>query len=304
MNLNTSNAYLEIYKVARNSVEHFDKILGGFRQIIFALDGVSIMAVATYYVKAEPINYRLLFWASFIFIVMQFLVWQLEKHYHRYLIMSAKIAEGIERRIFYPLTDLDIALTCQLREARNVIFSESGNKLIPRPIRKLLRKASRFIRTYDLLYIIPILISIFAGIFFACKIDNLGVLKFIINMYHLPRVYECYLFWALILCPIYFYFSYLIIYSMYWFSKYYHGTEYSTVRTAIAVAIEDKVQEEIARIARSIYDDRMKRGFMGDAKSDWHLAEIIYGNRFQYSWWRIKRFFDGKYTRNRKWKGR
>lgn len=303
MNLNTSNTYLEIYKVARNSVEHFDKILGGFRQIIFALDGVSAMAVATYCIKAEAINYRLLFWASFIFIVMQFLVWQLEKHYHRYLIMSAKIAEGIERRIFYPLTELDFALTCQLREARNVIFNKNGNKRIPGLVRKILYKASRFIRTYDLLYIIPILISIFAGIFFASKIDKLSVFKFIINMYTLPKVHEYYLFWTFILCLSYFYFGYLIIYSMYWFSKYYHGTEYSAGVKAMPLAIEDKAQEEIARIARSIYKGRMKRGYVGDAKSDWQLADIIYGSRFQYLWWRIKRFFDGRYTRNRKWKG-
>ena len=212
---------IELYKIARKSVEHFDKILGTFRQIIFALNGAIITAgiglyikyidtVSTQNVPLFKINYRILFYGSCILGITNILVWQLEKHYHRYLIVSSKIAEKMETLIYHDddmkkFTDnMLVALTYQFRQAKDKRIEDEW---IPEFIKQGMYHFSRFVRTYDFLYMLPLVGSIFLNFFLAIKIGSLWF-------------WLGWIFMSFIFCSI----GFIIIRYSYWFTKRYRGT--------------------------------------------------------------------------------
>jgi hypothetical protein len=87
--------------------------------------------------------------------------------------MSSKIAEQIEKLIFNRAHELNYALTFQLKEARNAIFGDNGDKRIPLFIRKKLYKISRYFRTYDFLYLFPIIGSMFFSFFLSSLVSKI-----------------------------------------------------------------------------------------------------------------------------------
>lgn len=154
---------LELYKIARNSIEHFDKLLSNFRTIVLGFNGTIIATVMAFYGRAivkstspatDKTQVKLLFIGSAIFAFTNILIWYLEKHYHRYLTVSSKVAEKLEKDLF---SDQKIRLTYQLRKVRNFEFFD---ETIPQKIRKRISKISQYIRTYDCLYLFPIIVSI------------------------------------------------------------------------------------------------------------------------------------------------
>jgi len=138
--------YLEVWKKARESVEHFDKILGDFRKIIFTFNGIIISSGFALYTEHSS-RYTLFFLACNVLGFTNILIWLLEKHYHRYLFTSALVAMNIERDLFRG--NQRKALTSLLNRARKVDIEWEFNKI---------SQISRFIRSYDLLYILPILV--------------------------------------------------------------------------------------------------------------------------------------------------
>lgn len=140
---------LEVYKISRNSVEHFDKILGVFRQIIFTFNGLLISSGIIFYINYFPKdvpkinvdtrNLLLIFFlGNLVLAAVNILVFLTEKHYHRYLEVSAKVAEEIEDELFG--LDVKKHLTYQLGFFRKL----SCNKILP------------CLRSYDLLYLSPV----------------------------------------------------------------------------------------------------------------------------------------------------
>lgn len=169
------NNFIELYKITRNSVEHFDKLLGDLRKIMLGFDGIVIAAVTARYggaiIKAgSPYISRtvlkFLFVGSIFFTLINILFWALEKHYHRYLIISAKLSEEIEKE---SVSDQKIRLTYQLRKIRECDFNDV---LIPHFMQHWLFKISRYIRIYDLLYLFPIIISVFLNLYLADRLND------------------------------------------------------------------------------------------------------------------------------------
>lgn len=145
-----NSSEIDLYRIIRNSVEHFDKLLGDLRKIVFGFDGVIITAVITFYgkeiIKSDSPNtdithLKLIFVGSILFAIMNILFWALEKHYHRYLVISAKLAENFESRMIKNKTN---RLTYQLRQVRNCDF---GDTTIPCCIKHWICKISRYVRT-------------------------------------------------------------------------------------------------------------------------------------------------------------
>ncbi len=152
---------LEAYKIYRNGVEHFDKIIVVFRQIIFAFNGIFISSGIAFYLNylggqyesliKEPTRvlesnrkiYAILFMVNAILCIVNLVVWLLEKHYHRYLVTSASVAKHIEVELFN--SDEKKRLTFQLTNCSRIWKSPCISTLI---------------RSYDLLYLLPILGSI------------------------------------------------------------------------------------------------------------------------------------------------
>ncbi len=149
---------LEAYKIYRNTIEHFDKIIGVFRQIIFTFNGVFISSGIAFYLsylggqfenlikestRAVACNkkiYAVLFMVNAILCVINLIIWLLEKHYHRYLVATASVAKHVEVELFN--LDEEKRLTFQLTSCSKF----SWFSLI-----------SAFIKSYDLLYLVPIL---------------------------------------------------------------------------------------------------------------------------------------------------
>lgn len=157
---------IEMYKIARQSVEHFDKLLASLRQIIFTVDGVVITAGMTFYLNCisnemlpEDVSFKYmsLMSGAIIFVIVNLLIWQLEKHYHRYLAASANVAESIEREILGK-KGRKISLTFKMRDARNteVKFDKLG-PIIRFFVTRRIYKIGRYVQSYDLLYLLPIL---------------------------------------------------------------------------------------------------------------------------------------------------
>lgn len=154
---------LELYKIARASVEHFDKILATLRQIIVAFNGIFVGAAISvlFGEGALVIRYQRVFLFNFILAITSIVFWLVEKHYHRYLITSTLLAKRLEAKLF---KDDSYHLTSELRNA-NVIRYKYFFFLKRLPfIKKLLTIIPTYIRTYDLLYIIPIVVSLVLNI--------------------------------------------------------------------------------------------------------------------------------------------
>jgi hypothetical protein len=173
---------LDLYKINRASVEHFDKILGTFRQIIFAVNGAIITACLAYVAQKtgsfEDRDYKLIFAVGCLLAAINLLVWQLEKHYHRYLIVSAKISEKLERIMLYDSNknkfaeNMLLALTYQFREAKSKPLEDSR---LPKWLRQRMYRLSRFIRTYDLLYMLPVILVIIVNAIVAVRLGIVWV---------------------------------------------------------------------------------------------------------------------------------
>ena len=102
----TGSLYLEIWKKSRNSIEHLDRIIGGFRKTIFAIDGVCLSVAASIMATSTPIpTDQKVPYTSVLLILLSFgncLLWCVEKHYHYYLLSSAKVSKEAEKRLSLP----------------------------------------------------------------------------------------------------------------------------------------------------------------------------------------------------------
>jgi hypothetical protein len=165
------NKEVEAYKISRNSVEHFDRLLGQFRQIIFTFNGVLISISFSLFVDKYnkslillhlPIRRVILM--SNLVAITNILVWLLEKHYHKYLLVSAKVANKFEKIVFKDLEDLQ--LTTQLSNAKEFKVNVNFWKLHKIKIDKFLSFLSdNKISSYDFLYLLTIMFSIFVNIY-------------------------------------------------------------------------------------------------------------------------------------------
>lgn len=163
---------IEYYKVTRNSVEHFDRLLAQFRQIMFTFNGIFMSTCITLFLtrlKNADIRYIKFFLISSLLAIINILIWLLEKHYHRYLIASADVANKIEEKLFPG--DEDKQLTYHLgREREYKVEKEKFLlcRILPYTIKlisRILYKPSFFIRTYDFIYLLPIATSLFFNIY-------------------------------------------------------------------------------------------------------------------------------------------
>lgn len=154
---------LELYKITRASIEHFDKILATLRQIIVAFDGI-FMGAAISVLFGEGtlvIRYQRVFLFNFILGTTSIVFWLVEKHYHRYLITSTLLARKLEANLF---KNDKYRLTSELGNA-SVIRYRYFFFLKHAPfIRKPLAIIFKYIRTYDLLYIAPIVVALILNI--------------------------------------------------------------------------------------------------------------------------------------------
>lgn len=167
---------IEYYKVIRNSVEHFDRLLAHFRQIMFAFNGIFISTGVTFFLanlEISNIRYIKLFLISNLLAVINILIWLLEKHYHRYLIVSANLASKIEKQLF--LSDekcltyqLGLAKGYRVKKEKFLWYQLRQYILYPAKwISNALYRLSPYIRTYDLIYLLPILGSVGFNLFLA-----------------------------------------------------------------------------------------------------------------------------------------
>lgn len=135
---------IEIWKKSRESIEHFDKLLAEFRRMIFTIEGVALTVGVALLLSTNPRKIPYVGYLSLGVSIINIIVWAVEKHYHLYLLMSAKVAENIEEKL-----DLDdkLRLTTQLRKARE--------ELQPAPCLCGIKFS-----LYDFIYIGPALITL------------------------------------------------------------------------------------------------------------------------------------------------
>lgn len=113
-----SDLKLEVWKKSRESVEHFDKILGDFRKIIVTID---VAMVPFVYQITQTSNE----WPFYLFVIglawnmASLLIWIAEKHYHLYLLAAAEVAKRIEMELELPVGQ---QLTSQLAIAKKRQF--------------------------------------------------------------------------------------------------------------------------------------------------------------------------------------
>ena len=105
---------IEVWKKARDTVEHFDKILSDFRKIAFAADAAVIPIAFQIFLTADewPFYIALL---GIAWNLVNFLIWIAEKHYHLYLITAANVARNLEKKI---TEDQNCWLTDRLANAK------------------------------------------------------------------------------------------------------------------------------------------------------------------------------------------
>ncbi len=171
---------MEQYKIVRKSIEHFDKLLSDLRKIVWGFNG-TIAAVIVYHgrtiIKPDSSSFltdktkvKILILGSLLFTLTNILIWAVEKHYHRYLTMSAKVSEEIEKKLF---KNTKMQLTYRLREIRDYGFYDEA---IPKVISNIMSKISTYVRSYDFIYLFPIIASEFLNIYLAYKLKNLDYL--------------------------------------------------------------------------------------------------------------------------------
>jgi len=160
-----ADKYISLYQIERSSVEHFDRLLGDLRRIVFSFNGIVIAGVIAIFGQAiiksgdagKGINLthiKLLFAGSILFAVMNLLFWALEKHYHRYLVVSSHISVQTENMLNL---DENKQLTYQLKQVRD---NDYADDTIPHCIKRLLAKISKYFRTYDFIYLFPVIVAI------------------------------------------------------------------------------------------------------------------------------------------------
>ncbi len=139
---------IEIWKKCRESIEHFDKLLADFRRMVFTIEGVALPVGVTLLLSGSEKKILYIGYLSLGISVINILVWTVEKHYHLYLLASAKVAEEIEGKLGL---DDKFRLTTQLRKAKE----EQWNFKLS---------------LYDFIYLIPaliaLIISFLTGIYF------------------------------------------------------------------------------------------------------------------------------------------
>lgn len=159
---------LSIYKDARETVRHFDVILSNFRKIAFAFNST----VVTGYIASifnEPLKKQLeSYWLAIwlIALVFNYLLWFLEKHYHKYLLFSAQVAKNIE-------SELSVETRYSLSERIYYASTTKGPY-----IARFFHQIKRFfnIQYYDTIYLFPILAVNGAAYFYAPKKTLFSVL--------------------------------------------------------------------------------------------------------------------------------
>lgn len=85
---------IEVWKKSRDTAEHFDKTLGDFRKIVFAIDAGFIPVVTQIRLDSQKERYIIALGITLNLINLFF--WVLEKHYHLYLVTAAKVAKHAE----------------------------------------------------------------------------------------------------------------------------------------------------------------------------------------------------------------
>ena len=139
-----------IYKDARDTVKHFDNILSNYRKIAYGFNA----AIIGSYIGSlfnEQLNSSIKtnnLTVSFIAIMFNYLLWSLEKHYHKYLMFAAQVAKNIE-------TDLCLESAIGLSERLYYASTMKGPY-----IARFLYQIRRFFhfQYYDLIYLLPILL--------------------------------------------------------------------------------------------------------------------------------------------------
>jgi len=135
-----NDTHVEIWKKARDSAEHFDKMLGDFRKIAFAIDAAFLPILLQVYLEGHKKN-ATFEWQSFslflclAFNLVNYGIWLLEKHYHLYLAVSASVAANLERTMKIPE---ELQITNQYAKAK-----------------KLKQFGLCGLHVYDWIYIIP-----------------------------------------------------------------------------------------------------------------------------------------------------
>ena len=136
------NQTLEIWKKSRESIEHFDRLLGDFRKTSFAINGVGLTIIGSIIISQVQNKSFFIALLGVVLNVLNFVVWIVEKHYHNYLIVSAKVARKAEDDL--KVAD-DLKLTYQLSKTKlKIPFFES------------------LINYYDLIYIVPAFLFLLA----------------------------------------------------------------------------------------------------------------------------------------------
>lgn len=146
---------IEIWKKSRESIEHFDKLLAEFRRMVFTIDGIALTVAVTLLLSSNEKRTTYVGYLGLGISIINVIVWAVEKHYHLYLVVSAKVAERIEDVLG---VDENVKLTAQLRmtsESEQPAFCCRGIKL----------------SLYDAIYLVPAMISLIV-----CYLEGLHLL--------------------------------------------------------------------------------------------------------------------------------
>ena len=128
---------IEIWRQLRISIEHFDNILINIRKLAISLDGALIGSGLTIMLSDIGLKRPIIIGISLACFTFNFGLWLLEKHYHKYLIITSMVCMNIEESLGM---DFENRLTKQL---------------------DMLRKTHKGPSPYDMIYICPMIISYF-----------------------------------------------------------------------------------------------------------------------------------------------
>ena len=132
--------YLEIWKRSRESVEHFDKILLELRKTLVTINGISLPILGSLFLSSLPDKKFYFSLLCLALNIVDIVFWFVEKHYHIYLLVSAKVANNAEENLGLPE---EMKLTQYL-----------ANKKLQVPF------AKGVLSFYDLIYLLPAILSI------------------------------------------------------------------------------------------------------------------------------------------------
>ena len=101
----SDESLIELWKKARDSAEHFDKLLSDFRKIAVAVDAAYLPIAVQIYLAGHKSADGLWKWQQHLVFLcfslnaINYMIWLLEKHYHLYLTVAASVANEAERKI-------------------------------------------------------------------------------------------------------------------------------------------------------------------------------------------------------------